>query len=98
MLDLELEYIDRINRQYESGKWIKTAMLTESPGVVTYWAEHEESITYQSHVYTPLAMYWEGWRTSVSMPTEGSNIALSNVGNQVVKYLKTLDPSGMAIM
>jgi len=81
----------------ESGKWIKAVILTESPGVVTRWAEHEDPIVFAGNNYLSLHMFWENLKASVGMPIEGSNVALSNVGNQVVKYLKTVDPSGMLV-
>jgi len=97
MIDLELDYIDKLNAQYSAGKWIKGVILVESPGVKQYWAEHEDPITFAGNVYGSLHMYWEGMKTSVGMPIEGANVALSNVGNVVVKYLKTMDPSGMLV-
>ena len=97
MIQYELDYIDKINAQYEGGKWIKTAILVESASVTNYWAEHEDPIVFAGHSYQPLHQYWEGVKTSVGMPIEGGNVALSNTGNVVVKYLKTLDPSGLAV-
>ena len=92
------DYIDMLNRQYQGGKWIKAVILTETPLVKRYWAEHEEPIVFAGNTYQPLRMFWEGLKTSVGMPTEGSNVALSNLGNVVVKYLgKDLDPSGMEV-
>jgi hypothetical protein len=100
MINMELDYIDMLNRQYQGGKWLKAALLIESrsPLVEKYFVEHEDPITFQGRTSIPLHMFWEGLKTSVGMPTEGSNIALSNLGNQVVKYLgKNMDPSGLEV-
>jgi hypothetical protein len=76
----------------------KAAILFETAVVKKYWAEHEDPIVYGGNTYQPLHMFWEGLKTSVGMPTEGSNVALSNLGNVVVKYLgKDIDPSGMEV-
>lgn len=75
-------------------------MVTEnlSPLTVRYFVDHEESITFEGHTYTPLHMYSDKLKTSMGMQTETAEIALSNVGNQVVKYLREIDISEMPCM
>lgn len=100
MLTLGDDYIDRLNRNYEGGKWIKAVVLTESisPPVVKYWADHEEAIVYQGNTYEPLHMRWETIKTSQASPTEGATIALSNIGGEVAKYLKEIDITGNPVV
>lgn len=100
MLSFEPDYLDKINAQYEGGKWLKTAIVTESisPLVKRYWVDHEDQIIYGGNTYDPLPMYWEGIKTSVGMPTEGASVALSNLGNIVWKYMKVIDPSAMPVV
>lgn len=73
-------------------------IVTESPGVQRYFVHHEDPIIFEGQTYTPLAMHWENIKTSMSMPTEGMQVALSNVGNQVVKYLKEIDITGNEVV
>jgi len=96
----ENDFIDRLNRTSGKGKVIKAAILTEtlSPLVKKYWADHEEPITFQGNTYQPLHMFWENVKTGVGMTSEGANIGLSNLGNQVVKYLKEIDPTGNQVV
>lgn len=91
------DYVDRLNRQYDKGKFLKAVRLNETPGLDSYWVDHEEPIDFEGHTYKPLHMFWDKIKTSGSMPTDGPEVALSNVGNQVVKYLKTMDVTGNVI-
>lgn len=63
-----------------------------------YWVDHEESIVFNGNTYQPLHMKWENIKTSQGMPTEGANVSVSNLGNQVVRYLKDLDISGNTVI
>jgi hypothetical protein len=95
-IQYQLDYVDLLNRQYGAGKFIKAVVLTEglSPLVVKYFADHEDSITFQGHAYTPLHMFWDKLKTSGGMSMEGADVTVSNVGNQVVRYLKDIDIAG----
>ena len=99
MIGYDEDYVDRLNRQYEGGKFIKAAEVTEtvSPLVVSYWVDHEEAITFEGHSYQPLPMRWDNIKTSQSMPTEGAEIILSNIAGQVTQYIKTMDITGNPI-
>lgn len=99
MLNLGADYVDKLNSQYQGGKFIKAVIVTEDPvgPVLKYWADHEEPITFQGNTYTPLHMVWNNIKTSQSMPIEGSQITVSNLGGQAVKYLKELDISGNTV-
>jgi len=94
------DYIDVLNRQYTAGKFLKAVIFTEniSPLVNRFWVDHEEGIVYQGNTYVPLHMFWNSIKASMGMSTEGSAVAISNVGNIAVKYLKEIDPSGMPVV
>jgi hypothetical protein len=98
LINFQTDYISRLNAQYQKGQFLKAVIVTESPSVTRYFVHHEDSITFEGHAYTPLAMHWENIKTSMSMPTEGMQVALSNVGNQVVKYLKEVDITGNEVV
>lgn len=100
MIDFNADYIARLNAQYQKGKFLKACIVTESisPLVKRYFVHHEDPITFEGQNYVPLAMYWDSVKTSMSMPTEGMNVALSNIGNQVVRYLKEIDITGNEVV
>ena len=100
MITFDVDYIDRLNRAYSKGQFIKAVIVTESisPLVKKYFVHHEDPITFEGQTYNPLAMHWENIKTSMSMPTDGMQVALSNVGNQVVKYLKDVDITGNEVV
>jgi|SRR5215471_1951814 len=95
MLNLGPDYVDKLNAQYQGGKFIKAIILTEDPvgPVLKYWADNEEAITFQGQTYTPLRMRWENIKTSQSMAIDGCSITVSNLAGQAVKYLKEIDVS-----
>ena len=96
MLDLSQDFVDKLNAQYSGGRFVKTVILTESygPTVNKYWADYEDGLTFNGNFYEPLRMKWEGLKTSQGMPTEGSSVTVSNLGNQAIKYVKILDITG----
>src|SRR4030095_16747064 len=95
-IQYQLDYVDLLNRQYGAGKFIKAVVLTEglSPLVVKYFADHEDSITFQGHAYTPLHMLWDQIKTNAGMSMEGADVAGSNLANIAVRYLKEIDIAG----
>jgi len=99
MLNIGSDYVDHLNSQYQGGKFIKAIILTEDPSVptLTYWADNEEAITYQGHIYAPIRMRWDNIKTSGSMTIEGCSVSVSNLGGQAVKYIKVLDISGNGV-
>jgi hypothetical protein len=64
---------------------------------VRYWAEHEDPIIFKGNTYLPLHMFWSSIKTSVGMPTDGDQVALSNLGNVVVRYIKDFDPTSLPV-
>lgn len=98
MITYDQDYIDRLNRQYESGKFLKAVILTEAPGIYKYWIDHETSLEFEGHTYEPLYMKWDNIKTSQGMPTEGAEIVLSNIKGGVTKYIKTLDVTGNVVI
>lgn len=98
MQDFDGDYISRLNSTYKAGKFLKAVQVTESPEVVKYWVDHEKPITFEGHVWESLPMRWDGIKTSQSMPIEGATISISNLGNQAVRYIKTVDISGSEII
>ena len=100
MISFSNDYVDRLNRQYEKGKFIKAVILTEStsPLVKKYWADHEDPIVFQGQTYNPLSMFWDQIKTSGTMMDMGAEVALSNIGNQVVEYIKDIDITGNEVI
>ena len=100
MINYDPDYIDKLNAQYESGKWIKAAIVTEtvSPPVKRYFADHETPIQFDGNTYEPLSMRWDNIKTSQSMPTDGAEVALSNITGQVTAYIKEFDITGNQIV
>lgn len=100
MQQFDGDYVDKLNRLHRGGKFLKTAIVWEEydPLTQTFWVDHEEPVVYDGNTYTPLHMRWDGIKNSLAMPTQGSEIALSNIGNQVVKYVKQLDITGNDIV
>ena len=90
MIEFQNDLIDRYNRQYAAGKFIKSVIVTVNPetGAKKYWADHEDPIVFEGQIYQPLMMHWDQIKTTGTMMDIGAEIALSNVGNQVVHYLK----------
>lgn len=100
MNDFDSDYIDRLNRSYESGKFLKAAVLTEtvSPLIKKYWVDHEVAIDFGGNTYEPLSMRWNNIKTSQAMPIEGAEIALSNISGAVTQYAKTFDVTGNEVI
>src|SRR5688572_5033487 len=100
MQNFDGDYIDRLNRTYRGGKFIKAVVVTESlsPLVKKYWADHETPIQFAGQSYEPLHMLWEGIKTSQSMLTAGASVAVSNLGNHAIQYIKEIDITGAPIL
>lgn len=97
-LQLGQDWVDQLNSlESGGGKFIKTVELTEEPGTVRYWADHEEPITFGGNTYLPLQMRWDNIKSSQSMTIEGWNVTVSNLAGQVGRYLKIFDPSGCPV-
>ncbi len=96
MLNLNPDIVEKLNLNYEGGRFLKTVILTESygPTVNRYWVDHEEEITFDGNLYSRLRMRWEGIKTSQGMPTEGATVSVSNIGNQAIRYVKIEDITG----
>lgn len=92
------DFIDNLNAVSGKGKLIKAVQIQESPGTVKYWADHEDPFVFEGHTYQPLAMLWQGIKNNVGMPAEGASVALSNIGGQVIKYIKELDITGNPVV
>jgi hypothetical protein len=92
------DFLDNLNRTSGRGKLIKAVQVTESPGTIKYWADHEDSFVFEGHTYVPLAMFWQGIKNSVGMPAEGATVGLSNIGNKVIKYVKDVDITGNPVV
>lgn len=100
MIEFGNDYIDRLNRTYKGGKWLKAVILTENPEgpVLKYKVDHEESIVFQGNTYEPLHMRWDNIKTSHGMPTEGATISVSNITSEATNYVKQVDISGNQII
>jgi hypothetical protein len=98
LLTLDADYIDKLNSQYEGGRFIKSVILiedpTQNPQIIKYYADNPEAVTFNGNTYQPLSMSWSGIKTSEGMPTSGTTVTIANIGNQVNKYLRTLDITG----
>lgn len=53
---------------------------------------------FAGQTYSPLSMFWERITISAGMPTEVGEVALSNVGNQVVRFIKEVDITGNTVL
>lgn len=102
MIQFQNDYVDRLNRQYNKGKFIKAVIVTTNPTVIPatkeYWADHEDAIVFNGNTYQPLAMHWGQIKTTTTMSMQGAEVALSNIGGQVVEYLKTTDITGNEVI
>lgn len=100
MQTFDADYIDKLNSTYQGGKFLKAVVVTEnvSPLVQKYWVDHEKEIEFEGHTWTPLHMRWDNIKTSQSMPIEGATISVSNLGNQAIRYIKTVDISGNEVV
>lgn len=89
-------YIQALNEQYQSGRFLKAVILTEDPSISTkkYYVDNETSITFQSNTYSPLEMSWSGYTVSAAMPLPTMTVNISNIGGEVIDYLETLDIIG----
>lgn len=98
-VEFDTDYIDALNRRSSKGKLLKMVEFVEtvSPPVTKYWVDHEDEVIFEGHTWVPLKMYFNQIKVSAAMPTETCEIALSNLGNIVVKYLKEVDPTGNAV-
>jgi hypothetical protein len=97
-LSLGTDWVAELNKTRSDGsKFIKVAELTEEPGVVKYWCDHEESFVYNGNTYTPLPMRWENFKTSQSMTIEGWTVSVTNLSGEAKRYLKRFDPSGCPV-
>lgn len=91
-LSLGQDWVDALNSALSDGtKFIKTVELTESPGNISYWADHEEAITYNGNTYTPLGMRWDDLKKSQGMGIEPFKISVSNLTGAAVRYIKQVD-------
>ena len=92
MYQLGQDWVDQLNALTSDGtKFIKTVELQETPGVFKYWADHEEPITFNGNTYNPLAMVWADIKKSQAMSIEPFTIAVSNLTNEAVRYIKQVD-------
>lgn len=92
MLSLGQDWVDQLNAGLSDGtKFIKTVELTESPGNISYWADHEEPITFAGYTYTPLNMRWDELKKSQGMGIEPFRISVSNLTGAAVRYIKQID-------
>lgn len=98
MYALGQDWVDALNSQLSDGtKFIKTVDLEETQGVFKYWADHEEAITFNGHTYNPLNMFWADIKKSQSMAINPFTIAVSNLTNEAVRYIKQVDVSGCPV-
>lgn len=100
MLDLDPDFVEKLNLNYEGGKFIKTVILTEtvSPLVQKFWVDHDYEISFNGNTYERLKMRWDGIKTSRLMPVEGATVTTSNLGNAAIKYVKQLDITGNEVL
>jgi hypothetical protein len=99
MFAFDDDYIDRLNRTREAGKFLKAVTLTESisPLVKKYYVDHEETIVFGGNTYERLHMQWQSLKTSAN-PAEGATVSVSNIGGEVIKYLKEFDITGNEVV
>lgn len=102
MFAFDDEYIDRLNRRYSKGQFLKAVIFTEdptqNPQVKKYWVDHDQQITFQGNVYERLHMKWSGIKTSTGMDLEGANISVSNLARKAEDYVETIDVKGNEVV
>jgi hypothetical protein len=86
-------FIDRLNRTYNAGVWLKAAVVSYEGGT-DYWVHYGESITFKGNVYQPLPMQWEGIDASATMSLPGIRVSVSNIQGIAEAYVDTVDLLG----
>lgn len=93
-------YIEKLNKRYGKGNFLKAIVFTEStsPLVKKYWVDHQQEITFQGNVYERLHMKWQNIKASSGMDLEGANISVSNLARKAEDYVETIDIKGNEVI
>jgi hypothetical protein len=100
MPSFDQSYIDRLNRQYNKGLFVRAVVFTESvdPLVKKYWVDHAQPITFQGNAYEPLRMLWQNIKASTALNLEGAELTVSNLARKAEDYVETIDIKGAEVV
>jgi hypothetical protein len=85
---LSSDYIARLNARHFGGVFFKAAVIVVDGFTTLYFADLNETVTFDGHTYERLAMRWEGnsQTSQGSLPTV--SVTVSNVNGRVGTYLE----------
>lgn len=90
-------FIDRLNRTYNAGVWLRAAAVTHAEGS-DYWVHYGEPLVFQGHTYQPLPMEWDGVEASSTMQLPGVRVSVSNVQGKAEEYVDTVNLLGKDVV
>lgn len=93
MKQFSSSFIERASKVYGAGVWLKAAVV-EHEGGTDYWVHAAEPLTFQGHLYQPLAMEWEGIDASSTMPLPSVRVSVPNVQGQAEAYIDSVQMLG----
>jgi len=90
---LDADYIDKLNRTWAGGVFIKTVRITIDPDIPTYeyWADVEDSFSFNGNTYDPVRMAWGKVKLTNTMSLPSATVTISNIGGVAEDYIEELD-------
>lgn len=90
-------FIDRLNRPYNAGVFLK-AVVVAHENATDYFVHFGEPVTFQGHTYQPLQMQWEGVDASSTMQLPSVKITVANVLGTAEHYIDTVNLLGRDVV
>jgi hypothetical protein len=83
------EWVARLNAQHGGGVFFKAAIVTVDDLTTNYYADVHDPVTFNSNLYLPLPMAWEGNEQTAQMSLPSIRVTVPNISGAVGAYLET---------
>lgn len=84
-------FIEKVNALYNGGMLILLAEIDLDSATTRYYCNHEEAITFNSVVYSPLPVMFQEFSTNSKGELPAVKAIMSNLGNEALEVLETYD-------
>lgn len=91
--EFSTEYINELNKQSRGGIFVKAVDVVEDPGTSTirYFVDHEQPITFNGNIYSPIFMDWSGFEVEHTMQLPQMGVTVPALKDQVITWAEEMD-------